>query len=269
MRVKKPITKYRDVPKKVWTTEKHNVTRVRYVPKQKERTIMVRMERLVKKFRDVNRKRDVKQTRMVKKAILGDPKKVAQLHIQYKGCGCYKAQCGCVGQAGCGCCQPACQCAPPIDQLARAIEYIEEPEEYTETIEYVDKEPYFETETYDSPRTEYYTVKEPENYVEVEDKPVEETITVREPYQDEEIVYENRPTTIMTNCDDSTPVEAANVEAELVKKPVKQKVLADETNQIRTVRITRTRTCKDWKVAPDENNFGSPCTNPNGCCGDE
>lgn len=127
IRVKRNVLKYRTAKKKITRTEMKPAKRWRDKVEQRERTVMVRMERLVTKYKDVVKTKEVPQTRYVKKAVLGDPKKVAQLHVQYKGCGCYQAQCGCVGQAGCGCCQPACSCAPPIDQLARPIEYIEEP----------------------------------------------------------------------------------------------------------------------------------------------
>lgn len=90
-------------------------------------------------------------------------------------------------------------------------------------------------------------------------------MTVQVPYNDTVEAFEMRPRTIMTDCDEVN-VEVSDHVAPLVEPVV---VLADESEptEMPVIRITRTRSCKDWKVQPDSFGVGGvPCTNAGGCC---
>jgi len=57
----------------------------------------------------------------------------------YNNCGCFKRDCACTGNAGCGCCFPVCDCAPSMISPTEFEEVITEedcevPREYIETI---------------------------------------------------------------------------------------------------------------------------------------
>lgn len=87
---------------------------------------------------------------------------------QVNQCGCFKQECGCLGQEGCDCCFPTCGCAPrPGTPQYDVMSYQTE-----ENVE----EPYQDISIVRKPRVETIqkTVQEPEVY--------DETITIDEPY---------------------------------------------------------------------------------------
>ena len=86
----------------------------------------------------------VKEKKVVRKQVPRNiPVPVGELSRinlqQYNKCGCFRQDCSCTGQAGCGCCFPVCACAPNMISPTEFEEIITEedcevPQEYIETI---------------------------------------------------------------------------------------------------------------------------------------
>jgi hypothetical protein len=125
------------------TIMKPEIQRVKLI-RQVKRTIT--QQKIKFQLKQVQRKaiRMVKEKKVVKKQVPRNiPVPIGELSLRnlgaYESCGCFRRDCECTGQAGCGCCFPVCDCAPSMISPTEFEEVITEedcevPREYIETI---------------------------------------------------------------------------------------------------------------------------------------
>lgn len=122
-KVRKCVNKtiYRENVKLVMTPAKETQTR------EIQKTVMVPYTEIVKQIKTVQKpvkKLEQQQRvdhRIETKVWWEEVSEEVRIPVPKPSCGCYKTNCGCVGQPGCGCCQPKCGCAPPKVQYATQI----------------------------------------------------------------------------------------------------------------------------------------------------
>lgn len=207
------VTKYRKVPK--------TVKRIEFKTQPVEiDELQFDTETNVEK-----KSRWVPETRMVTRPVAAPT----------ESCGCYKQDCGCVGQVGCGCCYPTCGCAPKAGLQTvsvSTVEHVEKPFEVTTVTkkpkvvtvkkhirkpvvveeEIMVEEPYVEevTRTRRVPRVNYKSV--PQEYTDWEF----DNVSIQKEVDEEVKEIVNVPTSIMTEVDIEKPFEVIKNITEMV-----------------------------------------------------
>lgn len=95
-------------------------TRKKKVKVPQERTVTVQEKTCLKATEEKSVSETKYRLETVQWPERGTIRSVENYEVQLS-CSCYKADCGCIGQADCGCCQPACSCAPPLEQQSKIV----------------------------------------------------------------------------------------------------------------------------------------------------